>query len=157
MLISSCGGNSIKLEVLLSVNQTDNALLQVSQDLQSGLSTGIFFILDELDPAPTSIDDLKVGGASISDPNLASSVVGLDPLTNEFKISTTALLPGTFYRIKMIARAVDGTTTHTGTGDCPIKLSLESQNMVHICFGKNLPSNPPLCPGLTSFSDCPGL
>lgn len=152
-----CGGSQIVLEVLLSVNQTSNPLLEVSQNKQNGTSRGVFFVLDELDDPPSSIDDVKTSGDTYSQPDVSGTAIGLDPLQDQFSISTTSLNPDTFYRVKMIAKDINGNITHTGTGDCPVKLSLSAQNLVKICFGRNDVSNPPLCAGLTTFSDCPGL
>lgn len=157
VVLLSCGGNPIELDVLISVNETTNPLAEVSQAKQSGTSRGIFFVLDELDAAPSSIDDVKVGGDTYSQPDQSASTIGLDPLQDEFTVSTTQLNPDSLYRIKMIAKDVNGTITHTGTGDCPVKVSLKDQNIVKICFGQNDISDPPLCAGLTTFSDCPSL
>lgn len=156
-MLFGCGGNQIELEVLLSVNQATNPLLQVSQAKQNGTSRGIFFVLDELDDPPSSIDDVKTGGDTYSQPDENGTSIGLDPLQDQFSISSSSLNPDSFYRVKMIAKDINGNITHTGTGDCPVKLSLSNQNLVKICFGVNDVSNPPLCAGLTTFSDCPGI
>lgn len=143
------------MQVVLSSNDTVNPLKKISADLQSGLSAGIYFILDELKASPASVSDLVAGGNNVSDP--PASGVGNDPLQGSFKISTSSLNANSFYRVRMIAKDINGNVTHIGTGDCPVKVSLDDQNKIKICFGLNDPSNPPLCPGLTRFSDCPGL
>jgi hypothetical protein len=154
---SSCGsGGVVSLDIVLASNATQNPLIKISQDMSVGLSAGVFFKLDELKTAPVSINDLATNGNTYSEPDLNGGV-GDDPLTDEFKVSTSSLNPTSFYRIQMMARNSTGTTTHIGVGDCPIKVSLKDANRVKICFGKNDSSNPPLCPGLTAFSLCPGL
>lgn len=124
--------------------------------MQIGASAGVFFVLDELKTTPTSVNDLLAGGDTYSEPNVQSAN-GDDPLQKQFSLSTSSLRAGSFYRIKMIGKGANGATTHTGTGDCPIKLSLKDVNEVKICFGENDPSDPPLCPGLTKFTNCPGI
>lgn len=156
LLFTSCGGGAeVQLDVVLSSNTTENVLLKISQDVQLGLSAGVYFVLDELKTTPVSVDDVLTNGDNYSEPN--QSGAGDDPLQSEFKVSTSTLHPNSFYRIKMIAKDNNGSVTHTGTGDCPVKLSLKKQNTVKICFGKNIGSNPPVCPGLTKFTDCPGI
>ncbi len=156
-LFASCGGGAqVNLDVVLSSNTSDNVLIKISQDLQIGLSAGVFFVLDELKATPVSVDDVLSNGDTYSEPDLNNSV-GNDPLQDEFKVSTASLNPTSFYRIKMIARDSNGAITHTGTGDCPVKISLKGSNIVKICFGKNNPSDPPLCAGLTTYNNCPGL
>jgi hypothetical protein len=156
LLVSCGGGAQVNLDVVLGSNSDQNVLLKISQDMQIGLSAGVYFVMDELKTAPVSVDDQLSGGDTYSEPDLSSSV-GNDPLQNEFKISTATLNPMSFYRIKMIARDANGNITHTGTGDCPVKISLKESNVVKICFGENNLSDPPLCPGLTKFTDCPGI
>jgi len=155
-LLTSCGGGAeVNLDVVLSSNTSENVLLKISQDVQIGLSAGVYFVLDELKTVPVSVDDLLTSGDNYSEPDING--IGDDPLQKEFKISTATLNPTSFYRIKMIARDSNGNITHTGTGDCPVKLSLKKQNIVKICFGKDIANNPPVCPGLTKFTDCPGI
>jgi hypothetical protein len=155
--LGSCGGGAqVNLDVVLASNSSDNVLIKISQDLQIGLSAGVFFVLDELKATPVSVDDVLTGGDTYSEPDLNNSV-GNDPLQDEFKVSTASLTSTSFYRIKMIARDSNGAITHTGTGDCPVKISLKDTNTVKICFGKNNPSDPPLCAGLTNFNNCPGI
>lgn len=156
-VFASCGGGAqVNLDVVLASNSNDNVLIKISQDIQIGLSAGVFFVLDELKTTPVSVDDVLTSGDTYSEPDLNTSV-GNDPLQDEFKVSTATLNPTSFYRIKMIARDSNGAITHTGTGDCPIKISLKEANTVKICFGKNNPSDPPLCAALTNFNNCPGI
>ena len=153
--MTSCGGSAVQLDIVLASNTTSNVLKKISTDMQLGLSTGVYFVLDELKALPISIDDTVSGGDNYAEPSLSG--IGSDPLQDEFKISTSSLKSGSYYRIKMIAKDANGATTHTGVADCPLKISLKDQNTVKICFGENNPSNPPVCPGLTAFTDCPGL
>lgn len=155
LFLTSCGGSDVQVDIVLSSTDTTNALKKISTDMQLGLSTGIYFVLDELKALPISIDDLVAGGDNHSDPSLNG--IGSDPLQGSFKISTSSLRPNSYYRVKMIAKDANGAITHTGVGDCPMKISIKDQNRVKICFGVNNPSNPPACPGLTAFNDCPGL
>lgn len=124
--------------------------------MQLGISSGIFFVMDELKSSPVSVDDLLPGGDTYSEPDLNSGI-GAEPLQGSFEVSTSSLHPNSFYRIKMIAKDTNGNITFTGTGDCPVKVSLKDQNKVKICFGKNDVANPPVCAGLTAFTDCPTL
>lgn len=157
MALGSCGGGSqVEIEVVLASNGTQNELKKISQDMQLGLSAGIFFVLDELKTVPVSINDLLAGGINYSEPDISAGL-GNDPLQSEFKISTSTLSPNSFYRVRMIARNINGGTTHIGTSDCPVKISLKETNSVRICFGVDDPADPPLCAGLTNFNDCPGI
>ena len=151
----SCGSNQISLDVVLASNATQNPLEEISQQLQLGASAGIYFVMDELENPPASIDDVLQGGGQTSDPN--PNGVGNDPLQDEFKVSTSSLKPAAFYRIRMVARDLNGAITHIGVGDCPVNLSLKGNNTVKICFGENLQNHPPICPGLVNFNDCPGI
>ena len=153
--MTSCGGSSVQLDIVLSSNTTTNVLKKISTDMQLGLSAGVYFVLDELKALPVSIDDTVAGGGNYVEPSLSG--IGSDPLQSSFKITTSSLNSGSYYRIKMIAKDANGAITHTGVADCPLKISLKDQNIVKICFGENNPSNPPVCPGLTPFNECPGL
>ncbi len=151
----SCGKEEIQVDIVLSSNQIDNVLLEISQDLQAGASAGVYFVLDELEPVPVSIDDVVAGGDTHAEPTLSGA--GSDPLSSSFKVPFSALKANSFYRIKMVARDTNGTVTHTGSSDCPVKVSLGAANQVKICFGRNDQANPPICPGLTPFASCPGI
>lgn len=155
-LFSGCGGNQVEIDVVLASNSTQNELKKISQDMQIGLSAGVFFIVDELKTSPFSINDLLSGGTTYSEPNINAGL-GDDPLQKNFKISTASLNPNAFYRVQMVARNINGGTTHIGVSDCPLKISLKETNSIRICFGANDPGDPPLCAGQTVFTSCPGI
>ena len=44
----SCGGDQVHVDVLLSANETINPLVDISNNMKTGTSQGVFFILERI-------------------------------------------------------------------------------------------------------------
>lgn len=152
----SCSSDGIRVNLILASNTTENPLITISQNMQLGTATGLFFVFDELESDPQTINDTIAGGDTYTDPS-GNGSAGYDPLSKDFKISTDSLKPNAYYRLRVVSRNSGGAVVYVGNSDCPINLSFKGANNVKVCFGENIQNSPPICPGMTAFDDCPGF
>ena len=144
--LSTCGSNTIRIDVDLPVNQTSPFVTLIA-----GPNPGIFFQFDRLVSNPGSIDDTD-GSTAIFFPD--DEPPFLEPNNESFDISAVGLDETRAYRVKMFG-TLDSTppADFEGVGDCPLHPALGNSNIIHVCFGATSPT--PLCTDTLPFSLCP--